>query len=284
MSWHPNDLVTDTDLEAYESNILTQFNKTDWLGRRAKAIEDWLKPLLEQRKFDPDRLRTRHTPVSAFGYTSSTYSDKTTAAATEDGLNLATILASSSDALYLGFAQPFRGVLISMLDAVNTTVDLTFTVKAWTGAWTTVDDLSDGTRIGTKSAAQGGSLTWTLPEGVIRRAVNASDPLYWVRLSASSAPTGATAGPLAVIRRSRLAAPVTLRTLALIYREAPVGQDGPWREKADWYEAEADKAFLRVAEALGPEFDTDDSDAIGPTEETQTAATVTGGGWTFERS
>lgn len=283
MSWAPNDLVTDADLLAYESSILTQFGKTDWQTRRQKALEDWLFPLLEARGFDPTRFRTRHAPTKVFGYTSAAYTDKTSAAGTSDGLNLATILASSSDALYLGFAQPFRGALLAMHEAVNSTVDVTFGVGAWTGVWAPVTGLTDGTKVGTKSGARGGSLTWTLPESTIRRALNSSDELYWVRITAASAPTGAQTGPVTVIRRSRLAAAVTFRTLELIFAEAPADQDGPWREKAERYKTEAEAAFARVVDTIGPEFDTDNDDAIDGDEETQTAASVSGGGWTFER-
>ena len=49
MSWHPSDLVTDADLLAYEPRILTQFGVTDWTAVRAKALEDWLLPLLRAR-------------------------------------------------------------------------------------------------------------------------------------------------------------------------------------------------------------------------------------------
>ena len=283
MSYHPNDLVTDTDLLSYERTILTQFGVAGWEAKRKKALTDWLFPLLEANRFTPDRLRTRHVPVTAFSYTSSAWADRTTAAATSDGLNLATILAATTDYLYLGFTAPFCGVHLTLLDAASS-VTASLTVQQWTGAWTTVQDVVDGTTIGAKTLAQGGAITWTMPEALIRRSVNSSDDLYWVRLSCSSAPTGATAGPVAVIRRSRLSGPVALRTLALIFREAPVGQDGPWREKAEWYEAEADRAFARVVAQLGPEFDTDDDDAIGADERDQTAATVSGGGWSFERS
>lgn len=40
MSWHPNDLLTDEDLRAYERDILTRFNVSDWETRRGKAMED----------------------------------------------------------------------------------------------------------------------------------------------------------------------------------------------------------------------------------------------------
>lgn len=282
MSWHPNDLVTDADLVSYEQTILTQFGQTDWLRRRAKALEDWLFPLLEQRGFNPQRLRTRHVPVTALSLSGSTYTDHTTAVATEDGLNLASVLAATTDYLYLGFAEPFRGISVRMADSVSS-VSAALDLRVWADGWETPPNVKNETRSGTKAFGKGGAITWDVPEGVALRTINSSASLYWARLSLSAAPTGALAGPWAVIRRSRLAAPVTLRTLALIFREAPSGQDGPWTEKAIWYSDEADKAFLRVADQLGPEFDTDQSDAIDAAERQQTAAQVSNGGLSLER-
>jgi hypothetical protein len=72
-----------TDLLAYESNILTQFNKTDWQdqahqGARGLAVPDSPHARLRHR----DRLRTRYEPDQVWGYTGSAYSDKTAAAST----------------------------------------------------------------------------------------------------------------------------------------------------------------------------------------------------------
>ena len=117
MSFHPNDLLTDADLVAYEKNILTQFAQTDWHDLRSKALEDWLFPLLEGRGFDPSRLRTRHTNPTVFGYTSAVYASQDTAS-----VNLATVLAGANDALLVGFTQPFRGIVLPMTDSVNSTV------------------------------------------------------------------------------------------------------------------------------------------------------------------
>lgn len=284
MSWHPNDLVSDQDLIAYESKILTQFGQTDWELKRQRVLDDWLFPLLEARRFDPTRLRTRHAAATVLGYTSAVYTDRT-AAATSGTLNLATVLAAESDALLIGFEQPFTGALLSFTESVNSTVTTAVSAYYWTGAWTRVT-LTDGTKIGSKSLARGGSLTWPgVPAGTIRRTISNSASLYWARLNASAAPTGATGcGPITVIRRSRLAAAATFRTLALIFREAPIAGDGPWERKADKYEADADAAFSRAVEWIGPEFDSDQSDAVDATDRLQTSAAVSGGGFSLDRS
>lgn len=283
MAWHPNDLVTDVDLVSYERTILTQFGVSDWETRRQKAIEDWLFPLLESQGFNPLRFRTRYEPSAVLGVTSSVTTDRTAAASTVDGINLATVLASSSDYLYVGSSAPFRGVSVRQYDAVNT-AEGRLTVGVWGDGWLVPADIEDGTRIESTSFKRGGAIAWRVPETVGKRSIGTVGPYYWARLSLSAAPTGASIGPLLVIRRSRLCAAVTFRTLALIFREAPTGVDGPWEAKALWAEQEAERAWMRVANQIGGEFDSDESDGISPTEAAQTAADVTGGGWRFERA
>ena len=115
-SWHPNDLVTDADLTAYESTILTAFNKSDWQDKRVKALEDWLAPILLTHGYDIDKLRTRNEADQVWSYTASTYTSRTGAATdtTTDDLNLATIFATvGTDVLYVGSARPFRGLSVS---------------------------------------------------------------------------------------------------------------------------------------------------------------------------
>jgi hypothetical protein len=282
--WAPNDLVSDADLIAYERKILTQFAAADWKSRRAKALEDWLFPLLEAAKFVPERLRTRYEVSHVLGVTSAVSSDLTEVAKSEGGLNLANILAAPSDALYIASSTPFRGVSVRMQDAVNA-VTAALTVEVWTDTWAAPAGISNDTVASGKPFTRGGAITWTVPDGLVERSLQGVGPYYWLKLSASATMTAGTAiGPVSVIRRSRLCGPAALRTLALIFREAPTGQDGPWEEKADWYEAEADKALTRVLESIGGEFDTNVTDVIEPEEAAQTSAQVTGGGWTFERA
>ena len=286
MSFHPNDLVSDADLFAYERTLPAVFGEDlDWADRRTKALEDWLYPILKGAGYEPHRLRTRHQADPVYAYTSSAFTDKTSASqdTTEGDLNLAAILATSSDYLYVGSIAPFRGVFLRLLDAVSS-VDATLSVAYWSGRWSGLS-IADGTRIGSKTLSAGGSVTWTLPVDWATRAVNSSGARYWARISVSSAPTGATATQVGAIRRSALCAPATFRTLALIFREAPTSQDGPWERKAAYYESEADAALQRALRIVGGEFDTADppDDLIDPTENAQTTEQASGGGWLLER-
>lgn len=269
MSWFPNDLVTDQDLVAYESEVLTRFGQVSWETRRLKAIEDWLGPILRGQGYQIEHLRTRHEADQVWGFTGGAYSNLTGAAAntTADDLDLAAILATpATDAIFIGSTQQFRGLSVRMLETVSAQAG-TLTVSYWNDAWTalTVTDGTEKTE-GTPFSG-GGSMTWRVPSDWVKRSVNDSDRLYWVRLQLSATPTPGTAGQIGVIRRSLLCAPVTFRTLTLIMREAPTGGTGPWTEKALWYETEADAALQRALPHLAGEFDTDGDDLINVDEE-----------------
>jgi hypothetical protein len=276
VSWAPNDLVSDADLVAYESKVLTTFNVSDFAEKRRRAIEDWLAPILRGQSFDLARLKTRFEPDSVFGYTASAYSDKTAAAkdTTADDVNLAAIFATpGNDALYIGSTQPFRGLSVRLLDNVSAVTSV-LTVNYWADGWTALP-VTDGTaKTSGKTCSGGGSVTWATPSDWVPRTLNGSVALYWVRLSVSATPTSAKASQIGVIRRSALSAPLTFRTLLLIMREAPTGGNGPWAEKALWYESEADAALQRAIPLLGGEFDTDASDQVSSDEAVQTESEV----------
>lgn len=285
MSWHPADLVTDTDLKDYERDIQKSFGQTSWAAKRTKAIEDWLLPAMKARGLDPLKFRTRRDPVKVWGYTSAAYTDKTSDASstTEDDVNLATILAASTDYLYIGLESPFRGLHARMLEAVST-VAATLTLQYWGDGWVTLPHVDGTAKTSGKPFSGGGTLLWTLPTDWQVRKVNGSDPLFWVRLALSSAPTGAKAVQLGCVRVSVFRAPTALRTLQLIMREAPTGADGPWLEKAEFYKDEADAALTRALDSCGGEFDTDNSDQVSATEAAQTVEEVGGfTGLTLER-
>jgi hypothetical protein len=286
MSWFPSDLVSDTDLSAYERTILSQFGVSDWQAKRQKALEDWLFPLLASQGLVPERLRTRYTPTEVYGYTSGSFTDYTTAAKNQasDDLPLATILASGTDYLYIGSEFQFRGLSLRMLETVSAQAS-TLTVGLWRDAWIAVTATNGTAATAGVPFSRGGAITWTLPEDWVVRPVNNSAHRYWARLSVSAAPTALTAaGQLSVIRRSALCAPATFRTLYHIFHESRTSQDGPWAEKAETYRQLADEAWQRALPLIGREFDTDPvDDVVDPDEATRTTDDVSGGGWRWER-
>lgn len=281
MSWSPNDLVTDADIRDYEEAVLSTFGQTTWQGKRTKALEDWLFPILKGRGFDPYKLRTRMEPTTVWGYTGSAYTDRTSVVrdATEDDLNLATLFATAgTDALYIGFTGPFRGLFVRMLEAVSSVAG-SLSVAYWNGNWEALT-IADGTiQTAGKTLSGGGSVTWLLPVDWTVRTLNASAALYWVKVTIAATPTSAKATQIGVIRASCLRAPATFRTLQLIMAEAPTGSDGPWREKAQFYREEADLALQRALAIVGAEFDSDSNDEISTTEAEQTSDETSGGSW-----
>jgi hypothetical protein len=285
MSWAPTDLVSDADLTAYESKILTSFNVSDWAEKRRRALEDWLAPILRGRGYDLARLRTRFEPEAVLGFTGAAYTDKTAAAtdATTDDVDLAAVFATvGTDALYIGSAQPFKGLSLRLLESVSAVASV-LSVKYWADGWTAVT-VTDGTVKTTgKTFSGGGAVTWATPSDWIPRAINDVGPYYWVKVTVSATPTGAKAAQIGVIRRSVLSAPATFRTLLLIMREAPTGGPGPWADKAEWYETEADAALERAMPLLGSEFDTDVSDQVSADEAAQTDAEVARAPFRLER-
>jgi len=174
-------------------------------------------------------------------------------------------------------------VFLRLMDNVSA-VTGTLSAAYWSGGWQSLT-IADGTiHVTGKTLSGGGSVTWTMPSDWTVRTLNQSQAFYWVRLQVSAVPTGAKATQLTCIRGSALRAPATLRTLTLIMREALTGSDGPWTQKATYYETEADAALQRALLIIGGEFDTNNQDAL-PTD--AVAATETpagnGGGWRMER-
>lgn len=287
MSWAPNDLLSDSDLADYEARVMSDFGQTTWAAKRTKVFEDWLWPILRANGLNPDRFRTRFAPQKVWGFTGSAYTDYTTAAGdtSEDDLNLGTVFATvGTDALYLGSIRPFRGLHLRILESVSAVTSL-MTVAYWADQWTALT-IADGTaKTAGKTCSGGGSVTWGLPSDWVVRKINASDPLYWVKVTVSATPTSAKASQIGVIHRSALCAPAALRTLMWIFREAPTSQDGPWKDKAAYYEQEADFALQRALPVIGGEFDTTDpanpTDVVDPTAATQTTAEASGVGSAF---
>lgn len=286
MSWHPNDLLTDADLLAYEPTILDQFGRVEWVDLRAKALEDWLWPSLVSRGFDPDRLRTRVVPASVYGYTSSAYTDLTSAAASQDAddVLIGAVLTGTADALFVGHSRPFRGLSLRVADTPSTATSA-LEVAIWQDAWTPVLSADGTMRTAGKSFSGGGAITWTTPGGWVTRSLNGSAHRYWCRVTVSAALTaGAKAGQLSVIRRSLFCAPVAYKALEWIFRAAPTSQDGPWQDKASYYADQAESALLRAVANAGGEFDTIvEDDVIDSTEAEQTVEAAGGGTWAWER-
>lgn len=286
--WFPNDVVYDSDLEAYEQTILTQFGQADWQTKRVKALEDWAFPALAKAGYVPERLRTRHAPAKVWGLTGGVYTDYTAAATTPNAatIPLATVFSTpATDHLLIGSPLQFRGLSIRMLDQVSN-INGTLTVQVWADAWEQVNPLNETQFLNNKPFSRGGDVRWEMPGNWVTRTINGSAPLYWARITLTSTPAGAFAGQIGCIRGTALTGPVTLRTLGLIFREAQTLQGGPWEDKANAYLADAERALEGAMLLVSREFDTlTVDDQIDPSEAAQTTGEVTGQptGYSWER-
>ena len=275
--WNPADLLTDLDLLALDRACLTDFGVSDLTDKRRAAV-DWLAPRVEQAGYTLHQHRQRRAPDAVFGYTGTAYSDHTAASTdtTDDDVPLSSICAvPSSAAVYVGSHEPFRGVYLGVHDAVNAN-SAVLDVAVWTGHWTTVTSLVDGTQATTgQSCSGGGLLTWQQPDVWARRPINNS-LLYWAKLTVSASLTaGTAAAQIAPVVPSRLTLPAAFYTLGLLYQESYGSNRGQWQEKADKFFAAADQALGIALPLLADEFDVDGDDLVSGAE----ASSVTPGSY-----
>lgn len=266
--WTPSDLLTDLDLLALDRLCLTDFGVSALTDKRRAAV-DWLAPRVEQSGYKLWQHRVRRAPEAVFGYTGAAFVDYTDAAkdTTEGDLALATIFAApAGDALYVGSRDPFKGVYLGLLDTINSNT-CTLAVSVWSGAWTAVTSLADGTRIGTgKSLSGGGLVAWQHPDSWSRRSVNNS-LLYWAKLTVSSSLTaGTVAAQVAPVVASRLTLPASYYALGLLYQESYGSNRGAWQEKAGTFFDKAANALDVALPLIADEFDVNNDDQVDRTE------------------
>lgn len=121
-----------------------------------------------------------------FRYDGNSYQDITAAAANDDG-NDFPLMGSSSHQLYLGSRQPFTGLLMELRTA-GAYSGLTlayFNGESWQTSYTL--------RGQTGLDAKGCVLAFNMPFNWVKTSVNGSEPLYWIRLAASTVNTMAVA-------------------------------------------------------------------------------------------
>jgi hypothetical protein len=255
--WTPADLLTDLDLLAIDRLCLSDFNVTSLADKRRAAM-DWLAPRVEQAGYKLWQHAVRKAPDAVFGYTGYAYTDFTSAALDTTDADLAlssVVLAPATDALYVGSRDPFKGLYVGIADRVNTNSTL-LDVSVWTGKWTTVTSLIDGTQAtARKSCSGGGMVTWQPPDTWTKRSVNNS-LLYWGKVTfSSSLSPAAAAGQLTPIAASRLTFPAAHYALGLLYQESYGSQRGQWLEKADKMFAAAEGGLAVALPLIADEFD-----------------------------
>jgi len=266
--WTPSDILTDLDLLAVDRLCLTDFGVTALADKRAFAT-DWISQRVEQAGFKLWQHNIRRSPDAVFGAVGSVYTDYTGAAksTTDADVPLTTIFAApSTNALYVGSRDPFKAIYVGVADAYNSLACVS-SVSVWTGHWTGVSSMADGTIATTGKAFSGGGLiAFQRPDAWLRRNVNNS-LLHWARVTVTSSLTAATvANQLAPVVPSRLTLPGTFYALGLLYQESYGSNRGQWQEKSESFFTKATDALSVALPLMVDEFDVDNDDLVSPSE------------------
>jgi hypothetical protein len=234
------DIVTDLDLLALDSGVMSDFGATSQklVEKRRVAVTDWIKPRLEAAGKFPDRHSIRRAPDVGWSQVAGAWLEQREAFGSGVERPISSLLLAPTDYLYVGSRDPFRGLYIGMTDSVNAN-STALQVAYWNGQWTpfnATNSLVDGTRLNQTSFARGGRVLWSLPEDWFERDVHGGSMAYVVRLSVNSVPLSpATAvGHLLPLSRSRLTAPAANYALHLVYREA-ITDRNKYETKAKWF-------------------------------------------------
>lgn len=258
----PGDLVTDLDLLALDTQCATDFGGSSLQTKRRVAVEHWLRPQLEQAGYQPWHLRTRRAFELAWGLCAGTYTDLVEAFDDIEGTSpvASLVVTPSSDCLYLGLREPFRGLHVGLEDAVNSTAGVA-SLTYWAGTWKAFGSLVDDTKVSGLSLAKAGRVDWTVPDDWYPRAVN-DEVAYYVRVQVSSPCAPAALTHVSALVTSRLTYPVARYALSLLYAEGSGSSRGRWADKAETWAKLAQAELDRVLPLVRDEFDIDATDTV----------------------
>lgn len=264
------DIVLDSDVLALDGRATSDFGEDNRLldDKRRVAVGQWLTNHLGQRGYPAHRHSVRRAPDAVYGQVSSVTTNYTSHATnvTADDVPLGTIFtgADATDALYVMYRAPFRGLYVGVHESVNAVAQAS-SPTFWAGQWTGVSSLVDDTRIGDASFARGGNLAWQIGDDWSQR-VFANTFGYWAKVFVGSLTSTTAATQITPIVPSKLTYPASLYTLGLLYQDAWSSQRGDWGEKSERLFAMAETEIERVLDVLEDEFDIDNTGAVEITE------------------
>ncbi len=270
MTLVPHEIVLDTDILALDSRATEDFGSANeqLVDKRQIAVGQWIAGRLTQHGYPVHRHRVRRAPDAVIGQVSSVTTDYTSEAtnATEGDVPLGTVFTGgdATDALYVMYRAPFRGVYVGVTEAPNA-VAAASSPTVWTGAFTGVRSLTDHTLVAGASFARGGLVSWQLSEDWGPR-VFTNTFGYWAKFYVSSLTATTTAAQVLPVVPSKLTYPAALYTLGLLYQGAWASQRGDWADKSDRLFGMAEQELTRVIGSLGDEFDVDATGAVEVTE------------------
>lgn len=290
--WNGLSLVTDAELGQLEPEAIAAsapWGRTSWPDARAEAKRDlkiWLEMDYPEVIGVADRVLDQHAPDYVFGYTGSTYADKTADARSdsEDDVDLSAIFATfSTDKLYVGALWGFDGLSLRQTGTRNANASVLTVKYSGPTGWTTLT-ATDGTASGGATFAQSGRITFTAPTDWQRERLNGTgDEFFWIELSVSAALTSGTSTTqiLGIRPPDGLKRCAAYLALGHIYNGLASGAPGEerWRAQSEKYFAMAKDLYVGLKAKAGIWIDLDTSESI-TTPETQ----VQKGGHVFYRA
>jgi hypothetical protein len=274
-----DDLLSTLDVLAIDRQALELYGSDSQASiddKRRIAVNDWLAGELTARGFAPAKHPSRRQPDSAYLVSAASVGDITALVSSRvaSPVNLAELIqAPATDAILLGLRDPYRGIAVTMIGAVNASTLSAASLTYWTGGqWEAVSSLADGTASTDPpgaSFAGGGVFRFDLPERWTPRPATSPDQswLYYTRLGLSAACSSLVQiSQLLPIPRSRLTTPAALYALHLLYLEAAAGGRANYEDRAEQFAKKAYTALERQTPFLADEFDTDQSGAVEPGE------------------
>ena len=264
-----SDLVSELDLLALDSGVREDFGATsqELALKREVAVNSWLRLQLEAANLPPAKHLIRRALTYAYAYRGAQFVDVTDSSkdpSTDLFIN-SLIATPSTDAIYVGMDEPFRGLVLGLTDTVNA-IAVTSSLTYWNGRWSTPASWTDETSVSNTPFAAGGRVRWMTPDDWIPRQVN-GQLAYWMRIQVNSTVTNpTTVRQILALARSRFTDPAAHYALHLIYREAVASERGDWEKKSALFKEAADKALALALVQGRDEFDWDEDNATEPNE------------------
>ena len=271
--WANLTLVTDAEIgqiepQATSSATPAPWGATTWASARAEAkreLKIWLETAFPKIPGVADRVVDVHPADWVFSSSDAgvaAFTDVTSEANDdeEEDLDLEAVFATVDGRLYIGAAYQFEGVMVRLLDELNSSLSRTLTAKYWgAAAWTSLS-ATDGTAVAGRTFGQTGRITWTIPSGWEPRTLNGSaDEYFWVELSLSGVLTvDVKASQILPVRApdalKRIAAYLSLHFIlnGLAMQSA---RPGDWETKARAYYEKAEALFTVLKENGGLPID-----------------------------
>jgi len=279
-----DDILDESDVLTYDSDLLNVFGESDLKvsqllqDKRTIAVQSWLALGLEKAGYSPIRHSARRVPDRAFASTASVLTDITDSLGdkTANDLNLyTTLITPGTDYLYIGFAEPYRGLWVTMVDSLNINTLTISSPAYWTGQWSGFNSLTDGTVRSNSIAFSGsGRISWQMPTDWEKRPVNAETTWrFWMRLGLNQRPSSGTyLSQVLPIRTSRFTDPAAFYTLSLMYGESWGAQRGEWKDKAAAYSKMAQDALTETMglTLISDEFLMEDQESVRQTDASST--------------